>query len=64
MHFALLIGDVSMTATAGWMWFTSAWEVFAQSAGSAVATSIWQGAVIVCGLEIAMRLMPRAVPER
>jgi beta-lactamase regulating signal transducer with metallopeptidase domain len=59
MHFALLIGDVPMTVFAAWTWFTSAWESLAQSAGSALVTSIWQGAVIVCGLEIAMRLMPR-----
>ena len=59
MHFAQLIGDVSVTAVAAWTWFASAWELFGQSAGSALATSIWQGGVIVCGLEIAMRLMPR-----
>ena len=62
MHFALLtllIGDVPMTASAAWTWFASAWESFAQSAGSALVASIWQGAVIVCGLEIAMRLMAR-----
>src|SRR5215831_12176518 len=59
MHFALLIGDLPMTALSVWTWSASAWGSFAQSAGSALVTSIWQGAVIVCGLEIAVRLMPR-----
>jgi len=59
MHFALLTGDLPMRAFAAWTWFASAWESFAQSAGSALVTSIWQGALIVCGLEIAMRLIPR-----
>ena len=35
------------------------WQGFANAAGSIMITSIWQGAMIVCGLEICLRLMPR-----
>jgi hypothetical protein len=59
MHFALLLGTFHGTAFAAWLWFGSALESFAQSAGSALVTSIWQGVAIVCALEVALRLMPR-----
>jgi len=59
MHFALLPGELGTTAPVVWAWFASAWEIFAQSTGAMLATSIWQGALIVCGFEIATRLMPR-----
>ena len=55
MHLATLIGDLETTAPALWAWLASACE----PAATTLATSIWQGAVIVCGLEIALRLMPR-----
>jgi beta-lactamase regulating signal transducer with metallopeptidase domain len=59
MHMATLIGDLGMTAPAAWAWFASAWEGFARTAGATLVSSIWQGAVIVCGLEICLRIMPR-----
>jgi beta-lactamase regulating signal transducer with metallopeptidase domain len=55
MHLAKLIGDLEMTAPALWAWLASA----CLPAATTLVTSIWQGAVIVCGLEIALRLMPR-----
>ena len=55
MHLATLIGDLETTVPALWPWLASACE----PAATTLATSIWQGAVIVCGLEIALRLMPR-----
>ena len=58
MHLAF-IGDLVFVAPAWWMQVCSEWDAFAQSAASTLASSIWQGAVIVCGLEIALRLMPR-----
>jgi beta-lactamase regulating signal transducer with metallopeptidase domain len=58
MQIALLLG-VLHTAASAWMRFGSAWESVAQWPGSILVTSIWQSAVIVCALEIAMRLMPR-----
>ncbi|MGA8741241.1 MAG: M56 family metallopeptidase [Terracidiphilus sp.] len=62
MHLATLIGlmgDLGTTAPAVWAWSASSWEGFARTAGTTLVTSIWQGAVIVCGLEICMRAMPR-----
>jgi hypothetical protein len=58
MHFFQLAGGLT-TASAAWMWLGSAWGRFAELSGSTLVTSIWQGGVIVCLLEIAMRLMPR-----
>src|SRR5579859_6064658 len=55
MHLATLIGDLETTAPAVWAWLASACE----SAATTLATSIWQGAIIACGLEIALKLMPR-----
>ncbi len=55
MHMATLIGDLEMTVSAVWAWL--AWVC--EPAATTLVTSIWQGAVIVCGLEIALRLMPR-----
>lgn len=59
MHLAALIGDLGMAAPAALAWFRAAWDGFAQAAGSTLITTIWQSAVIVCGLEIVLRLMPR-----
>lgn len=59
MHFAAMIGDLQLAATAALAWFASAGEAFARTAGTTLATSIWQGAVILCGLEICLRVMPR-----
>jgi len=51
MQLAALFGDLGLTA--------SVWHGFAHAAGPILVNSIWQGAVIVCGLEICLRLMPR-----
>jgi hypothetical protein len=58
MHLAF-IGDLVFVAPAWLTQVCSEWDAFAQSAASTLVSSIWQGAVIVCGLEIALRLMPR-----
>src|SRR5579863_1021814 len=55
MYLATQIGDFGMAAQVFWAWLASVWE----PAAASLVTSIWQGAVIVCGLEIALRLMPR-----
>ena len=52
MNLMAMIGDLQMAAPAVWAWFASAGEAFARTAGTTLVTSIWQGAVIVCGLEI------------
>jgi beta-lactamase regulating signal transducer with metallopeptidase domain len=59
MHVAALFGDLGMTAPAIWAGIVSASEGFARTAGTTLVTSIWQGAVIMCGLEICLRVMPR-----
>jgi beta-lactamase regulating signal transducer with metallopeptidase domain len=59
MHFVAMIGDLELVAPAALAWFASAGEAFARTAGTTLVTSIWQGAVIVCGLEICMRAIPR-----
>src|ERR1700722_3634130 len=59
MHLAALISDLEMSAPAMGAQLRSAWGVFAGGAGATLITSAWQGAVIVCGLEIALRMMPR-----
>lgn len=59
MHLAALIGDLATMAPALGAWFRSAWEVFGQSAGTTLIASMWQSAVIVCGLEIALRMVTR-----
>lgn len=59
MHPATLIGSLGMTAPVVWMGLRSSWESFAQSAGPVLITSIWQSLVLVCGLELALWLMPR-----
>jgi beta-lactamase regulating signal transducer with metallopeptidase domain len=60
MFLATLFGVIGMmepsALAAG---FASAYEVFARTAGTALVTSIWQGVVIVCGLEICLRIVPR-----
>lgn len=55
MHLATQIGDLGMAAQVVWERLASGFE----PAATTLVTSIWQGAVIVCGLEIALRLMPR-----
>jgi beta-lactamase regulating signal transducer with metallopeptidase domain len=55
MHLATQIGDLGMAAQVMWAWLASEFE----PAATTLVTSIWQGAVIVCGLQIALRLMPR-----
>ncbi len=55
IHLATQIGDLGMAAQVMWAWLASEFE----PAATTLVTSIWQGAVIVCGLQIAMRLMPR-----
>jgi beta-lactamase regulating signal transducer with metallopeptidase domain len=59
MHPAAHIADIQMMATAASAWAASAWQAFGQKAAGVLVTSIWQGAMIVCTLEIATRLMPR-----
>lgn len=63
MHVAALFGNLGMTAgmtaPAVWAAIVSAWEGFARAAGTTLVTSMWQGAAIVCGLEICLRVMPR-----
>ena len=55
MHFAALFTQYAAAIA----WLAAHGQSFASSAGSLLITSIWQGAVIVCALEIATRLMPR-----
>ena len=50
MNLATVTGELGAVVS-----LSSAW----QSAASTLATSIWQAAVIACGLEIAFKLMPR-----
>ena len=59
MHIAALFTEFAVTAPAAFVWLAAQWQSFAAIAGSALISSIWQGAVIVCTLEIATRLMPR-----
>ena len=54
-----LFGDLGMMSPAVWAWCAAAWEALSQTAGTTLVTSIWQSAVIVCGLEICLRLLPR-----
>ncbi len=55
LHLATQIGDFGPVAQVFWAWLASACE----PAASSLVTSIWQGAAIVFGMEIALRLMPR-----
>jgi len=59
MHLAALFGDLELMAPAVWGWIVLLWDSFAQAAATTLVTSIWQGAVIVCGLEICLRITPR-----
>ncbi|MGA9585768.1 MAG: M56 family metallopeptidase [Terracidiphilus sp.] len=59
MNLMAMIGDLQLVAPAALAWFASAGEAFARTAGTTLVTSIWQGAVIVCGLEICLIGMPR-----
>lgn len=59
MHIAAIFTGFLVTSPAASAWLAAQWQTFSGTAGSALVTSIWQGAVIVCVLEIATRLMPR-----
>src|ERR1700748_1682040 len=59
MQFVTWIGGLSLVPPAALAWFASSGEALARTAGTTLVTSIWQGAVIVCGLEICLRIMPR-----
>jgi beta-lactamase regulating signal transducer with metallopeptidase domain len=59
MHTAALFTEFAVTAPAAFAWLAAHAQSFASDAGSALITSLWQGAVIVCVLEISTRLMPR-----
>jgi beta-lactamase regulating signal transducer with metallopeptidase domain len=59
MHIAALFTESAMTAPAAFAWLVAHSQSFASDAGSALITAFWQGAVIVCVLEIASRVMPR-----
>ena len=59
MHLTTLFDDLARMAPAAWGQFAPEWETFARTAGIALVTSIWQGAMIVCGLEICLKVMPR-----
>ena len=59
MHFVTIISDLQLVPAAALAWFASSGEALARTAGTTLVTSIWQGAVIVSGLEICLRIMPR-----
>lgn len=59
MHLAALMADLGVAVPAVWAWLSSVWCELARSAGTTLVASIWQSAVIVSGLEIALRLLPR-----
>ncbi|WP_348263389.1 M56 family metallopeptidase [Telmatobacter sp. DSM 110680] len=56
---AAFFGDLEMMAPAIWAGVASAWEGFARAMGTTLVTSLWQGGVIACVLEICLRVMPR-----
>lgn len=58
-HIASLLSEFAVTAPAAFAWLAAHSQSFASDAGSTLITAFWQGAVIVCVLEIATRLMPR-----
>lgn len=58
-HIATLFTEFAVTAPAALAWLAAHAQSFASTAGSTLVTAFWQGAVIVCLLEIATRLMPR-----
>jgi BlaR1 peptidase M56 len=59
MLFVAMVGDLRLVVPAAMAWFTSSGDAFARAAGATFVTSIWQGAAIVCGLEICLRIIPR-----
>jgi beta-lactamase regulating signal transducer with metallopeptidase domain len=59
MHTAAMFTELTVTGPTAWGWFAAQCQSFAASAGSTLVTSIWQSAVVVCVLEIALRLAPR-----
>src|SRR3974390_2385568 len=56
---AALFGDLGVMSPAVWSLCTSAGKALSRNAGTTLVASIWQTAVIVCGLEICLRLLPR-----
>jgi beta-lactamase regulating signal transducer with metallopeptidase domain len=54
-----VFGDLGVMGPAVWAWCASACSALSQTAGTTLVTSIWQSAVIVCGLEICLRFLPR-----
>ena len=58
MHLAAIV-NLQTVAPAAWAWVWSSCGSLAQNGGTMLVASIWQGAVIVCGLEIATRLGAR-----
>ena len=54
-----LFGDLGMMSPAVWAWCAAAWEALSETAGTTLVTSIWQSALIVFGLEICLRSLPR-----
>ncbi len=59
MLFVAMVGDLRLVVPAAMAWFISNCDAFARTAGATFVTSIWQGAAIVCGLEICLRIIPR-----
>jgi bla regulator protein blaR1 len=59
MYIPATFAEFSVTAPAAFAWLAANSQSLPSAAGSALITAIWQGAVIVCVLEIATRLMPR-----
>jgi len=54
-----IAAEFAVTAPAAFAWLAAHTQSFASAAGATLITAAWQGAVIVCVLEIATRLMPR-----
>jgi beta-lactamase regulating signal transducer with metallopeptidase domain len=59
MYIAALFAKFAVTAPAAIAWLAAHSQSFGSGAASILITAFWQGAVIVCVLEIASRLMPR-----
>src|SRR3569623_148605 len=59
MYIPATLAEFTVTAPAAFAWLAVNSQSLASGAGSALITAIWQGAVIVCVLEIATRLTPR-----
>jgi beta-lactamase regulating signal transducer with metallopeptidase domain len=59
MPLTALFGEFAMPVPAISASIAHAWEVFSQSAATALVTSIWQGALVAFALAICLRLAPR-----